>query len=93
MDGRHQTQGNEEKTLDKEENGSVGFLKESAHICGYEELRRPNIEINEIWETLINKGKLQQVFSSSSSCMKDNLQCVQSSRTTCSSTHYQADYV
>lgn len=54
-------------------NTAVRYLKESAHMLGYEDLLiRPSLEINIIWELPTKKKtKWQQIFNSSSSYNKE----------------------
>ena len=43
--------------IDRGEHWRIRRLKESAHMLGYNDLSRPSIELNTIWELIIKKAR------------------------------------
>ena len=49
--------------IDKAEHWRIRRLKESAHMLGYNDLlSRPSIELNTIWEPIIKKARLKNIY-------------------------------
>ena len=56
--GIHLPLWDEVKIIDIADHWRIRRLKESAHMLGYnDQLSRPSIEMNTIWEPIIKKGR------------------------------------